>query len=164
MWITVSVLPLTYCFFCVCVLLSWVCVGCDVWWIQLGGTVKAVMCPDQQYECPDDTTCCQLLDGSWGCCPLAKVILMSSHTTTNTSSTSHQESYYMAWWSECVLPTVPEKYFSRITLLQIKNQFSSFRARPISRVGFNETETNPCVCRPINNKRSQYGNANIHLN
>ncbi|XP_041818405.1 granulin b [Chelmon rostratus] len=41
---------------------------------QLGGRLKAVICPDQQSECPDDTTCCQLLDGSWGCCPLAKAV------------------------------------------------------------------------------------------
>ncbi|XP_029933758.1 granulin b [Myripristis murdjan] len=36
--------------------------------------VKAVICPDQESECPDDTTCCQLPDGSWGCCPLAKAV------------------------------------------------------------------------------------------
>ena len=42
---------------------------------QLGGGAKAVICPDQQSECPEETTCCELLDGSWGCCPLAKVML-----------------------------------------------------------------------------------------
>ncbi|CAN9508674.1 unnamed protein product [Ophioblennius macclurei] len=36
--------------------------------------LKAVVCPDQKAECPDDTTCCQLLDSSWGCCPLAKAV------------------------------------------------------------------------------------------
>lgn len=41
---------------------------------QLGERIKAVICPDQQSECPDDTTCCQLLDGSWGCCPLPKAV------------------------------------------------------------------------------------------
>ncbi|XP_028286498.1 granulin b isoform X2 [Parambassis ranga] len=41
---------------------------------QLGERVKAVICPDQESECPDDTTCCQLPDGSWGCCPLAKAV------------------------------------------------------------------------------------------
>ncbi|KAG7282760.1 hypothetical protein CRUP_029968, partial [Coryphaenoides rupestris] len=34
--------------------------------------VKAIICPDQESECPDDTTCCQLPDQSWGCCPMAK--------------------------------------------------------------------------------------------
>lgn len=43
---------------------------------QLEERVKAVICPDQESECPDATTCCQLPDSSWGCCPLAKV----SHT------------------------------------------------------------------------------------
>ncbi|KAM4524352.1 granulin b isoform 1-T2 [Odontesthes bonariensis] len=41
---------------------------------QLEGKVKAVICPDQESECPDDTTCCQLPDGSWGCCPLPKAV------------------------------------------------------------------------------------------
>nr|CBN81736.1 Granulins [Dicentrarchus labrax] len=41
---------------------------------QLGDKVKAVICPDQASECPDETTCCQLLDGSWGCCPLVKAV------------------------------------------------------------------------------------------
>lgn len=37
-------------------------------------TVKAVLCPDKESECPDDTTCCQLPDTTWGCCPLAKAV------------------------------------------------------------------------------------------
>ncbi|XP_071317810.1 granulin b isoform X2 [Trachinotus anak] len=41
---------------------------------QLSERVKAVICPDQESECPDDTTCCQLPDSSWGCCPLAKAV------------------------------------------------------------------------------------------
>ncbi|XP_037133247.1 granulin b isoform X1 [Syngnathus acus] len=36
--------------------------------------MAATLCPDGQSECPDATTCCQLLDGSWGCCPLAKAV------------------------------------------------------------------------------------------
>ncbi|XP_022064576.2 granulin b isoform X1 [Acanthochromis polyacanthus] len=40
----------------------------------LGEGVKAVICPDQESECPDETTCCLLPDGSWGCCPLAKAV------------------------------------------------------------------------------------------
>ncbi|KAI1896514.1 hypothetical protein AGOR_G00095560 [Albula goreensis] len=36
--------------------------------------VEAVICPDKASECPDETTCCQLLDGSWGCCPMAKAV------------------------------------------------------------------------------------------
>lgn len=44
----------------------------DVTKIEEG--VKAITCPDEVSECPDDTTCCQLLDDSWGCCPLAKAV------------------------------------------------------------------------------------------
>ncbi|XP_072536211.1 granulin b isoform X2 [Salminus brasiliensis] len=35
---------------------------------------QAVVCPDQESECPDDTTCCQLPDGSWGCCPMPNAV------------------------------------------------------------------------------------------
>lgn len=41
---------------------------------QFEDTVWAVLCPDQTSECPDDTTCCQLPDGTWGCCPMAKAV------------------------------------------------------------------------------------------
>lgn len=41
---------------------------------QLSENMKAVICPDQTSECPDGTTCCQLPDGSWGCCPLVKAV------------------------------------------------------------------------------------------
>ncbi|XP_008435425.1 granulin b [Poecilia reticulata] len=41
---------------------------------QLVSGVKAVMCPDHESECPDDTTCCQLYDSSWGCCPLPEAV------------------------------------------------------------------------------------------
>lgn len=53
-----------------------------MWLLQLEETMKAVVCPDQVSECPDDTTCCQLPDSSWGCCPLAKV----THISTNAIS------------------------------------------------------------------------------
>ncbi|XP_047465155.1 granulin b [Mugil cephalus] len=42
--------------------------------LQLVERVKAVICPDQESECPDGTTCCQLPNHSWGCCPLAKAV------------------------------------------------------------------------------------------
>ncbi|XP_026114266.1 granulin b isoform X2 [Carassius auratus] len=35
---------------------------------------QAVICPDQESECPDDTTCCQMPDGSWGCCPMKNAV------------------------------------------------------------------------------------------
>ncbi|KAG7219798.1 hypothetical protein INR49_018820, partial [Caranx melampygus] len=47
----------------------------QAWFVpQLDDTVKAVICPDQESECPDDTTCCELPGGSWGCCPLTKAV------------------------------------------------------------------------------------------
>uniref|UniRef100_A0A8C6SQE1 Granulin b n=1 Tax=Neogobius melanostomus TaxID=47308 RepID=A0A8C6SQE1_9GOBI len=41
---------------------------------QLQEREKAVICPDMVYECPDDTTCCELPDHSWGCCPMVKAV------------------------------------------------------------------------------------------
>ncbi|KAM9000134.1 progranulin isoform 1-T2 [Sarcophilus harrisii] len=35
-----------------------------------GASSRAVKCPDSQFECPNDSTCCVMLDGSWGCCPM----------------------------------------------------------------------------------------------
>ncbi|KAM6450019.1 progranulin isoform 2-T2 [Liasis olivaceus] len=32
--------------------------------------VSAVQCPDSEWECPNDSTCCLMADGSWGCCPM----------------------------------------------------------------------------------------------
>jgi len=32
-------------------------------------SVSTIQCPDGQYTCPEDTTCCALADGSYGCCP-----------------------------------------------------------------------------------------------
>ncbi|XP_006832801.1 PREDICTED: granulins [Chrysochloris asiatica] len=37
---------------------------------QDANPLGAVLCPDSQFECPDSTTCCIMLDGSWGCCPM----------------------------------------------------------------------------------------------
>ncbi|XP_043911182.1 progranulin isoform X2 [Protopterus annectens] len=34
----------------------------------------AVMCPDEKSECPDFSTCCELPDGSWGCCPYSQAV------------------------------------------------------------------------------------------
>ncbi|XP_077359452.1 granulin b isoform X2 [Festucalex cinctus] len=41
---------------------------------QVMARERAVQCPDQHSECPDATTCCQLPDGAWGCCPMAKAV------------------------------------------------------------------------------------------
>uniref|UniRef100_A0A8C2JQX3 Granulins domain-containing protein n=1 Tax=Cyprinus carpio TaxID=7962 RepID=A0A8C2JQX3_CYPCA len=42
--------------------------------------VQAVclICPDDIYTCPDDTTCCKLDNGSYGCCPMPKVFKLSA--------------------------------------------------------------------------------------
>lgn len=41
--------------------------------------MKAVICPDGESECPDGSTCCQLSDQQWGCCPLEKAICCEDH-------------------------------------------------------------------------------------
>ncbi|CAF1261304.1 unnamed protein product [Adineta steineri] len=32
-------------------------------------SVSTIQCPDEKSLCPEETTCCQLNDGSYGCCP-----------------------------------------------------------------------------------------------
>uniref|UniRef100_A0A8D1TJ54 Progranulin n=1 Tax=Sus scrofa TaxID=9823 RepID=A0A8D1TJ54_PIG len=29
-----------------------------------------ILCPNSQFHCPNSSTCCTMLDGSWGCCPM----------------------------------------------------------------------------------------------
>ncbi|PFX18475.1 Granulin, partial [Stylophora pistillata] len=36
-----------------------------------------IVCPDGESECPDDTTCCKLSSGQYGCCPLPKAVCCS---------------------------------------------------------------------------------------
>lgn len=35
--------------------------------------VVSVVCPDQKSACPDETTCCEMSNGTYGCCPLPTV-------------------------------------------------------------------------------------------
>ena len=42
-------------------------------------SVKNVICPDGQSECPDGNTCCKLSSGQYGCCPLPQAVCCSDH-------------------------------------------------------------------------------------
>jgi len=37
--------------------------------LQKPQTLHTVQCPDEKSYCPDDTTCCELKEGGYGCCP-----------------------------------------------------------------------------------------------
>nr|KAF6415822.1 granulin precursor [Molossus molossus] len=39
----------------------------------------AVQCPDSQFECPNSSTCCAMVDGSWGCCPMPQAVCCEDH-------------------------------------------------------------------------------------
>ncbi|XP_024913512.1 granulin b isoform X2 [Cynoglossus semilaevis] len=41
---------------------------------QLSESLKVVVCPGDDATCPDNSTCCQLHGGNWGCCPLPKAV------------------------------------------------------------------------------------------
>ncbi|XP_014669886.1 PREDICTED: granulins-like [Priapulus caudatus] len=41
--------------------------------------VKAVICPDGKSQCPDETTCCKMTTGQWGCCPLPNAVCCSDN-------------------------------------------------------------------------------------
>ncbi|XP_033762849.1 multiple epidermal growth factor-like domains protein 6 [Pecten maximus] len=38
---------------------------------------RSVMCPGGTSECPDDTTCCKLANGRYGCCPYPEAVCCS---------------------------------------------------------------------------------------
>ena len=40
---------------------------------------KGVLCPDKHSQCADGATCCGLLDGHYGCCPLPNAVCCSDH-------------------------------------------------------------------------------------
>ena len=42
-------------------------------------SLKNVICPDGQSECPDGNTCCKLSSGQYGCCPLPQAVCCSDH-------------------------------------------------------------------------------------
>uniref|UniRef100_A0AAQ5Y2L5 Granulins domain-containing protein n=1 Tax=Amphiprion ocellaris TaxID=80972 RepID=A0AAQ5Y2L5_AMPOC len=44
--------------------------------ITLPGSISGcgnIVCPDQKSVCPDQTTCCQMTNGTYGCCPMPSV-------------------------------------------------------------------------------------------
>ncbi|CAL8304108.1 unnamed protein product [Merluccius merluccius] len=68
-------------------------------------TVSTVFCSDGESECPEETTCCENSDGSWGCCPIpeqppgtepmmAKVAAFTSPPTTTTPMATAQRPAY----------------------------------------------------------------------
>ncbi|XP_055763448.1 progranulin-like isoform X2 [Salvelinus fontinalis] len=63
--------------------------------------VKAVICPDGEAECPDDTTCCELPGGSWGCCPMAKAVCCEDKMHCCPEGTKCDLAH-----SKCVSPTL----------------------------------------------------------
>ncbi len=34
---------------------------------------SSILCPDKQGTCPDNSTCCIMMSGTYGCCPYPKV-------------------------------------------------------------------------------------------
>ncbi|KAK2820094.1 hypothetical protein Q5P01_023053 [Channa striata] len=38
-----------------------------------------VVCPDKKSVCPDETTCCKMVNGSYGCCPMPNAVCCSDH-------------------------------------------------------------------------------------
>ena len=42
-------------------------------------SMRNVVCPDKQSECPTGSTCCLLDDGNYGCCPIPNAVCCSDH-------------------------------------------------------------------------------------
>ena len=47
--------------------------------IAATSTLKNVVCPGGQSQCPDGSTCCELSSGQYGCCPLPNAVCCSDH-------------------------------------------------------------------------------------
>uniref|UniRef100_A0A3B3Z323 Granulins domain-containing protein n=1 Tax=Poecilia mexicana TaxID=48701 RepID=A0A3B3Z323_9TELE len=43
---------------------------------------SSIECPDKKTVCPDGTTCCQMTNGSFGCCPMPDVSVALEHEGT----------------------------------------------------------------------------------
>ncbi|XP_071967349.1 progranulin isoform X1 [Engystomops pustulosus] len=41
--------------------------------------LSAIICPDGTSECPNDATCCQMSDQTWGCCPIPQATCCTDH-------------------------------------------------------------------------------------
>ena len=39
--------------------------------------VHSVICPGGEFECPDGMTCCKMVSGQWGCCPMPRAVCCS---------------------------------------------------------------------------------------
>ncbi|XP_018429278.1 PREDICTED: granulins [Nanorana parkeri] len=44
-----------------------------------GSNQSSIICPDGASECPSATTCCQLADQKWGCCPMEQATCCNDH-------------------------------------------------------------------------------------
>uniref|UniRef100_A0A2I3MV60 Progranulin n=1 Tax=Papio anubis TaxID=9555 RepID=A0A2I3MV60_PAPAN len=68
-------------------------------------SVGAVQCPDSQFECPDLSTCCVMVDGSWGCCPMPQAVCCEDHihccpagfTCDTQKGTCEQGTHQVSW-------------------------------------------------------------------
>ncbi|XP_026876119.2 granulin b [Electrophorus electricus] len=68
---------------------------------QQSSLPRAVVCPDQESECPDDTTCCQMPSGNWGCCPMPNAVCCEDKRHCCPQSTTCDLAH-----SRCVSPTL----------------------------------------------------------
>ncbi|MBN3308823.1 GRN protein, partial [Amia calva] len=76
--------------------------------------VSSVTCPDGRSKCPDETTCCLLSNGSYGCCPLPNAECCSDfvhccpkgYTCNVEASSCEQKSLVFPWLSQRPLTLV----------------------------------------------------------
>ncbi|XP_018592009.1 progranulin-like isoform X2 [Scleropages formosus] len=76
--------------------------------IKKEGHAEAIICPDGESECPDETTCCQLPDSSWGCCPMVEAVCCEDRRHCCPQGTKCDIAH-----SKCVSPTLEETLMYR---------------------------------------------------
>ncbi|CAF1201630.1 unnamed protein product [Adineta ricciae] len=74
-------------------------------------SLSTVQCPDEKSFCPEDTTCCELTDGSYGCCPYQQASCCSDKVHCCGNGFSCDDS-----GSRCI------KHFDAIDATELANQ------------------------------------------
>lgn len=71
---------------------------------------SSVLCPDKRSQCPDDTTCCQLSGGEYGCCPMPSAVCCSDRLhccPQDTVCDLKRSTCLSPETAKALLPTVP---------------------------------------------------------
>ncbi|XP_066538685.1 granulin b [Hoplias malabaricus] len=102
---------------------------------------QAVKCPDQESECPDDTTCCQLPDGTWGCCPMPNAVCCEDKKHCCPQGTTCDIPH-----SKCVSPLLGPTPLKRKFPARLRTRGEKIAEAQVKEVSVKSTESNDVLC------------------